>query len=79
MSSRLERLNLNLPGDARVRLKRLAKSSGETEARYARELLVDAIERSEKASFKRRLEASRTPERRARDLEIAAAIERFRG
>jgi hypothetical protein len=79
MSTTLERVNLNLPADARARLRRLAKAAHEPEATFARELLVDAIQRAERARFRQRLETSRTPERRARDLEIATGIERLRG
>jgi hypothetical protein len=79
MPSTLERVNLNLPADAREQLKRLAEAAHEPEAAYARTLLVDAIKRADRARFRKRLETSRTPERRTRDLEIAAAIERFRG
>ena len=79
MPSALQRVNLNLPQAARVRLQRLAAAAHESEAAYARELLVEAIDRAERARFRKRLEASRTPERRARDLEIASALERLRG
>ena len=74
-----ERVNLNLPADARNRLRELAKAANKPEAVYARSLLVKAIERAERAAFRRHLEASRTPERRARDLEIASALEPLRG
>jgi len=79
MSRALERVNLNLPLEARERLRRLADAADEPEAVYARELLVDAITRAERALFRQRLEASRTPERRARDQQIATAVERLRG
>jgi hypothetical protein len=79
MAAPLQRINLNLPPVARQQLRRLAQSAGEPEAAFARGLLVDAIERAERALFRRRLEASRTPERRARDLEIAAALEHLLG
>ena len=79
MASTLERVNLNLPAAARQQLRRLAKAAREPEATYARELLVDAIKRAQQTRFRKRLEASRTPERRARDLEIASAVERLRG
>jgi hypothetical protein len=74
-----ERVNLNLPAQARERLRSLAKAANKPEAVFARALLVKAIDREERAQFKRRLEASRTPERRRRDLEIAAAVEQLRG
>jgi hypothetical protein len=79
MSSILERVNLNLPAAARRRLRTLAEAARQTEAAFARELLLEAIARAERASFRKRLEASRTPERRTRDLEIAAALERLHG
>jgi hypothetical protein len=79
VSTALERVNLNLPAAARQRLRRLAEAAREPEATYARGLLVDAIERAERARFRKRLETSRTPKRRGRDLEIASAVERLRG
>jgi hypothetical protein len=79
IASALQRVNLNLPAAARDQLRRLAKAANASEAAYARTLLVEAIDRAERARFRKRLEASRTPERRARDLEIAAASERLRG
>ena len=75
MANPLERINLNLPPDALQRLRRLADAVREPEAVFARGLLVDAIDRAERSSFRKRLEASRTKDRRARDLEIAAALE----
>ena len=79
MSSSLQRVNLNLPAAARERLRRLAEAAHEPEATYARELLVEAIDRAERARFRKRLEESRTPQRRARDHQIASAVERLRG
>jgi hypothetical protein len=79
MEAPLQRLNLNLPAFARKRLRRLAEAAREPEAAYARELLVEAIDRAERNRFRKRLDASRTPERRARDIEIATALERLRG
>ena len=79
MSAALQRVNLNLPKEERARLRTLAKAAGQPEAVFARGLLVDALDRAERAEFRRRLEASRTPERRARDLAITAALERLDG
>lgn len=79
MSAALKRVNLNLPAEARARLQRLAKAADVPEATYARELLLQAIERAEAAEFRQRLLASRSPERRARDRQIASALERLRG
>jgi predicted DNA-binding protein len=78
-STALERVNLNLPPEARERLRSLAKAAGQPEAVYARELLVAALESAESSEFRRRLLASRTPERRERDRRIAGALERLRG
>ena len=79
MSTALERVNLNLPATERGRLRSLAKAANTPEGVYARTLLVEAIERAERAAFRQRLEASRTPERRARERKIATALERLRG
>ncbi len=75
----LERVNLNLPSAARSKLRSLARAAGQPEAVYARELLLVALTQAGGAEFQRQLAASRTPERRARDRQIAAAIERLRG
>ena len=79
MASALERINLDLPPAARRQLRRLAKAARTPEATYAGELLVGALERVERSQFRQRLEASRTPKRRARDLEIVVAISGRRG
>jgi predicted DNA-binding protein len=78
-SSALERVNLNLPLEARDRLRSLAKAAGQAEGAYARQLLLSAIEQAEGLEFRRTLEASRTADRRARDRQIAEAVERLRG
>jgi hypothetical protein len=52
---------------------------GQPEGVYARTLLVTALEEAAGDEFRRKLEASRTPERRERDRKIAVAIERWRG
>jgi hypothetical protein len=75
----LQRVNLNLPSEARHRLKSLARAARRPEGVYARELFLAALEREEAAELRRRLEATRTPERRARDRAIAAGLERLRG
>ena len=75
----LERVNLNLPPIARDKLRSLAKAAGQPEGVYARELLLSALARAEAKEFRRQLEASRSPERRERDRQIATALERLRG
>jgi predicted DNA-binding protein len=79
MSAALARVNLNLPPETRERLRSLAKAAKTPEAVYARGLLVEAIERAEHESFRRRLERSRNPELREREREIASALERLHG
>ena len=79
MAAALERVNLNLPTDARERLQRLAKAMKRSEGEYARDLMLDALDRAERAELRRKVTASRTPERRARDREISRALERLRG
>ena len=79
MGAALERVNINLPAEARDRLRRLAKATQRTEGEVARELVLSALVRAERAEFRRRVEASRTPERRARDRVVAEALERLRG
>ncbi len=75
----MERLNLNIPEDAREVLRKLARSSNKREAELARELLLRAIRQAEKEEFVRQLEASMTPAARRRHLEIAEALEKLRG
>lgn len=79
MGAALERVNLNLPAEARGRLRRLAKTLKSTEGELARELVLEALDRAERELFRRRVSESRTPERRARDQVIAEALERLRG
>ena len=74
-SAKAKRLNLDLPSQTRERLRNLAKAANEPEAVLARALLIDAIERAEREAFRKRLARSRTPERRARDLEIVSGVE----
>jgi len=75
----MERINLNIPSEARKRIARLAKKSNLREGEYLRELVLRALKEVERKEFIARVAVSRTPERRARDLEIADAIERLRG
>lgn len=79
MGAALERVNLNLPSEARGRLKKLAKALKRSEGEVVRDLVLTALERAERAEFRRRVAASRTPERRTRDREIAESLEHLRG
>lgn len=49
----MERLNMNLPAEARASLVRLAKVAKKREAEYARELLLGAIGRAEREQMAR--------------------------
>lgn len=75
----MERLNLNLPADARQRLRVLAKAASRREAELARDLLVHAIEAAERESFAREMEAAMTPALRERLAAIASGMEKLRG
>lgn len=79
MSAALQRVNLNLPPAARLRLRALAKAIRKPEGVYARELLLEAIERAEREAFVNRLRKAYTEDRRKRDRQILDAIERTRG
>ena len=77
MQDAMERINLNVPGAVRKRLRAMAKQSGRTEAEVARTLLVDAVERARRDEIFRRLAESYTPELRARDIAWVRAFERL--
>lgn len=71
----MERLNLNIPSEARARLRRLAKAAARTEAEVARDLLVAAIGRSERESFFAQVAASATDKVQKRELAVLVAFE----
>jgi hypothetical protein len=75
----MERLNLNVPGDARKTLRRLAASAKKKEAEYARELLLGAIEQAERDEFFHAMETAMTPRVRKRLRAVAGALEKLRG
>ncbi len=75
----MERLNLNLPAEARERLRTLARGASRREAEYARELLLRAIEAEEREDFAREMDAATTPALRERLRTIAGAMEKLRG
>jgi hypothetical protein len=75
----MERINLNVPPDVRRQLREMASRAGRTEAEVARALLTDALERTRRDEFYRRVAEAHTPELRARDLRILRAFERLGG
>ena len=75
----MERINLNVPIEARKRLRAVARRLGRTESEVARELLLDALGRAERVAFHERVASEMTPEIRRRMIEIAEALERING
>jgi hypothetical protein len=75
----LERINLNVPGEARRRLQAIAKKLKKTESELARELLLDALQRAERDQFYRRVADETTPALRERLLFVAEALEKLDG
>lgn len=73
----MERINLNIPSDARRRLRSVARRLRKTEAEVARSLLLAALARSEEDEFYRRVAEAQTEQSKARHLEILAAFERM--
>jgi hypothetical protein len=79
MGTPLARINLNLPSEARARLRGLAKHLNVTEGEFARSLLLEALDRAERMAFRRKLQEAHTDDVRKREREIAGAMERLRG
>jgi hypothetical protein len=75
----MERLNLNIPADARKDLKQLASKSRVREGVLARELLLHAIARAKRDEFFRHAAEAQSPALTKRQLKIARALERMRG
>jgi predicted DNA-binding protein len=75
----MERINLNVPVEARSRLKAMARQLGRTETEVARELFLDGLGRLEREQFYGRVAAEMTPAIRKRMVEIAEALERING
>jgi hypothetical protein len=75
----MERINLNVPSDAREQLRAMAARAGRTEAEIARTLLLDALDRARREEFYRRVAEAQSPELHARDLQLLRAFERLDG
>jgi hypothetical protein len=75
----MERINLNVPSDARKRLKAVAKRLGRTESAVARELFLEGLGRAERAQFYEKVAGEMTPAIRQRMIQIAEALERMNG
>jgi hypothetical protein len=75
----LERINLNVPAEARKRLKVVARRLRKTETEVARELFLDALSRAERKQFYEQVASEMTPAIRERMIEVAEALERING
>lgn len=75
----MERLNLNIPEDARKRLKKIAARRQRTESEIARELLLVAIEQAERDEFYRQVATGQTPQLQKRYLLVLDAFESLDG
>lgn len=75
----LERINLNVPPEARKRIRAVAKRLKRTESEVARQLLLDGLRHAEREAFFRQVAEELTPDARARMIEIAEAFERLDG
>ncbi len=75
----MERVNLNIPAEARRELKHLARDQGTTESELARRLVLDGLARLRRAQIYGRVADSMTPKMRDRLIDIAVAFERLHG
>lgn len=75
----MERLHLNISAEARATLRRLATRRKLREVELARELLLQAIDQTEREELYRAAKAAQTPELRKRFREISSGIEKLRG
>ncbi len=75
----LDRINVNVPAEARKRLKAVAKRLGRTEGELARELLLEALRQAERAEIYEQIANEMTPEIRNRMIEVAEALEKIDG
>lgn len=75
----MERINLNIPKEARKRLKTVARRTGRTESETARMLLLEALDRAEREQFYAEVKEAQTAELRERQIDMIAAYEKHRG
>lgn len=75
----MERINLNIPKDARKRLKQVAHRTGRTESETARALLLEALDRLEQEEFYTKVAEAQTAEIRDRQIAMLEAYEKLRG
>ena len=75
----MERLNLNIPADARARLRRIAQAASRTESEVARDLLLSGIAQSERDTFYLEVSRGLTARQRQRQIEMLDAFESLDG
>ena len=75
----MERLNVNVPVEAREALRELARQAQCHEAELARDLLVAAIQSEERAALSRTLSGARSPALRKRLRQMTTGMEKLRG
>jgi hypothetical protein len=73
----MERLNVNIPAAARTSLRQLAKEESTTEGELARALLLEALARVERRRWLEQAARAATPERKARDVQMLEALDRW--
>ena len=73
----MERLNVNIPAAARSSLRQLAKEESTTEGELARALLLEALARVERRRWLEQDAQAATPERKARDVRMLEALDRW--
>jgi hypothetical protein len=73
----MERLNVNIPAAARSSLRQLAEEGATTEGELARALLLEALARVERTRWLERAARASTPERKARDVQMLEALDRW--
>jgi predicted DNA-binding protein len=75
----MERLNLNIPAEARARLRRIAQAASRTESEVARDLLLSGIAQSERDTFYLEVSRNLTDRQRQRQIEMLDAFESLDG
>ena len=75
----MERLNLNIPADARARLRRIAQAASRTESEVARDLLLSGIAQSERETFYLEVSRTLTDRQRQRQIQMLDAFESLDG
>ena len=75
----MERLNLNIPAEARARLRRIAQAASRTESEVARDLLLYGIAQSERDTFYLEVSRNLTDRQRQRQIEMLDAFESLDG